>query len=180
VSADEPRTQPPLAGDELATLTGFLDHHRDTLRVKATGLDHAALHTPLAPTTMTLGGLLHHLAFVEDHWLRHLLLGQERAEPWAGVDREADPDWEWTVAPEVPDEQLWSRWEHAVGSSRAVVARVVAEDGDAALDRLCVRGRHDGERASLRWVLVHLVEEYARHNGHADLLREALDGTRGE
>ncbi|NYG56823.1 DUF664 domain-containing protein [Nocardioides perillae] len=175
------RTEAPLAGDELATLTGFLDHQRDTLRLKAAGLDHDQLHTALAPSSLTLGGLLHHLAFVEHWWTTHVLHGLPLAEPWASADWDADRDWELTTAPDVADGVLRRRWEEAVVESRARVAAVVAADGAAALDRLCVHGRHDdpAQRASLRWVLVHLVEEYARHLGHADFLREALDGTTG-
>lgn len=175
------RTEAPLAAGELATLTAFLDHQRDTLRLKAAGLDHAGLHTALSPTTLTLGGLLHHLAFVEHWWTSHVLLGRPFAEPWASLDWESDEDAEITAAPGLPVEELWRRYDDEVEASRARVAEVVAADGDRALDRLCVLGRHGdpAQRASLRWVLLHLVEEHARHLGHADLLRQAVDGTTG-
>lgn len=127
---DQPRTRPPLAGDELATLTGFLDHHRDTLRLKAGGLDHAALHTPLAPSTLTLGGLLHHLAFVEDYWWTYVLLGRRPAEPWASADWEADPDFELTTAPDLSRDQLWVRWEGAVTTARERLADLLRETID--------------------------------------------------
>jgi uncharacterized damage-inducible protein DinB len=170
------RTEPPLAGDEAATLLGFLDHQRATFAWKCFGLDGAALAAHLHPTTMTLGGLLKHLTLVEDSWLDERLLGSAPRAPWDTVDWAADPDWEWRTAAADPPEQLRTAWQQAVERSRRNVARVLATEG---LDRLGVE-LADGRRPSLRWVLVHLIEEYARHNGHADLLREAVDGVTGE
>jgi uncharacterized damage-inducible protein DinB len=171
-----PRTDPPQSAGELATLRGFLDFHRQTVLLKTDGLDAEQLNRTLAPSTMTLGGLLKHLAYVEHNWFHEVLLGRPTAEPWASVDWAADVDWDWhSAADDTPDE-LRALLLDTVARSDAIVDEV---GGD--LDRLSVRaGRSTGEPFSLRWVLVHMVEEYARHNGHADLLRESIDGVTGE
>ena len=159
-------------------LTSFLAFHRDTLRMKVEGLSADQLRTPLAPSTMTLGGMIKHLALVEDHWFSVVLLGNEPAEPWRSVDWEADGDWEWHSADQDAPEYLHRLLDEAVDTSERIVAQL-HEDG---LDRMSVRAsRHDGEGTfSLRWILVHMIEEYARHNGHADLIRESIDGSTGE
>ena len=100
--------------------------------------------------------------------------GQPDREPWAAVDWDADPDWEFRAAASLEPEQLRSRYREACERSRHVAATA------ADLDRLSVRPLRDGRRFTLRWVLLHLIEETARHAGHADLLREAIDGTVGE
>jgi uncharacterized damage-inducible protein DinB len=169
------RVDPALAGDERTTLTGFLDYHRDTLRMKVDGLTAEQLRATLPPSDMTLGGMLKHLAFVEHWWTSCVFLGQEYAEPWASVDWRSDADWDWHSAAEDGPEELRALFDAAVAASDAVVAA-------ADLDQLSVREsrREAGERFSLRWILVHLIEEYARHNGHADLIRESIDGVTGE
>ena len=103
----EARTDPPLRADELTTLRGYLDFHRDTLGWKTAGLDQQQLATPHPPSTMTLGGIMKHLALVEDHWFSVILLGNEQAEQWRDVDWESDPDWEWhTAADDTPEQQI--------------------------------------------------------------------------
>jgi len=171
------RTEPPLAGDELATLTGFLDFHRQTLAWKTAGLDAAGLSATTAASTMTLGGILKHLALVEDDWFGCCLLGRPPSAPWADVDWTADRDWEWHSAAEDSPDELRALWAGTVDQSRRDVAVAAASGG---LDQLAVRRWADGRAPSLRWILVHLIEEYARHNGHADLLREVVDGETGE
>jgi uncharacterized damage-inducible protein DinB len=171
------RPEPPLAGDEAATLLGFLDHQRATLDWKCSGLDPAGLRVTVAASSITLGGLLKHLAYVEDAWFSRWLHGQDRQPPWDTVDWEADPDWDWHSAAEDSPEQLSALWRDAVGRSRSLVAEALADGG---LDRLARRTWPDGRAPSLRWILVHMVEEYARHNGHADLIRESVDGRTGE
>ncbi|GEA84594.1 DinB family protein [Cellulomonas gelida] len=172
------RTDPPTTGDEAAILLGFVDFHRRTLLTKADGLDAAQLATRLEPSTMTLGGLLHHLAYVEDIWCSVVLHGNPPAEPWASVDWAADQDWEWTVAATLAPDELRRRYLAAVDRSDELVGPVLRTRGlDAVAAR---RDRQTDAEISLRWILVHLVEEYARHNGHADLIRESIDGLTGE
>ena len=126
---------------------------------------------------MTLGGLLKHLALVEDSWFGERLLGRPEGPPWDGVDWDADPDWEWRTAADDSPESLRTLWEASVARSRDAVEEAVADGG---LDRPADGALRDGTRPSLRWILVHMIEEYARHNGHADLLREQVDGVTGE
>lgn len=167
------RIDPPLAADEKTTLLGFLDYHRDTLRLKTEGLDAAQLAATLPPSEMTLGGMLKHLALVEHSWLRRVFLGEEFWEPWASADWDADWDWDWHSAVDDTPEQLRTLFDETVADSDEVIA-------GAGLDDLAVRPDKRGEHGSLRWILLHLVEEYARHNGHADLIRESIDGVTGE
>jgi uncharacterized damage-inducible protein DinB len=175
---DIERVDPPLATGEAATLLAFLNYHRDTLRLKAAGLDAAQLDTPHPPSSMTLGGLLKHLALVEDNWFSVVLLGNEDAAPWRDVDWDADPDWEWHTAAQDTPEQLRGALDDAIDASDRCVGRALNDGG---LDQLSVRESRRGEgRFSLRWILVHMIEEYARHNGHADLIRESIDGATGE
>jgi uncharacterized damage-inducible protein DinB len=171
------RPEPPLAADETATLLGFLDYQRATLAWKCSGLDAAGLGATLAPSTMTLGGMLKHLAYVEDLWFSRWLHGRDPSPPWDTVDWKADRDWDWHSAAEDTPEQLLTLWQHAVDRSRSLVAEALADGG---LEQLARRTWPDGRAPSLRWILVHMIEEYARHNGHTDLLRESVDGLTGE
>jgi hypothetical protein len=169
--------EPPLAGDEAATLLGSLERQRATFAWKCSGLDAAGLQARHAPSSMTLGGLLKHLALVEDNYFSRKLLGRELGPPWDTVDWDADPDWEWhSAADDTPDELL-ALWRAAVDRSRAAVTELLA-DGD--IWQLSRRAAPDGAAPSLRRVLVDLIEEYARHTGHADLIRESVDGLSGE
>lgn len=171
------RPEPPLAADETATLLGFLDYQRATLAWKCSGLDAAGLSATVGASSMTLGGLLKHLAYVEDSWFSRWLHGRDRQPPWDTVDWEADPDWDWHSAAEDSPEQLFELWEDAVARSRSLVAEALAVGG---LEQRARRTWPDGRAPSLRWILCHMIEEYARHNGHADLLRESVDGHTGE
>jgi len=171
------RPEPPQTADETATLLGFLDYQRATLAWKCAGLDATGLSATVGASSMTLGGLLKHLALVEDHWFSRSLHGQERQPPWDAIDWKTDPDWEWRSAAADSPEQLRVLWENAVARSRSLVAEALEEGG---LDRLARRTRPGGSAPSLRWILLHMIEEYARHNGHADLLRESVDGETGE
>jgi len=174
---DHGRPEPPLAGDETATLLGFLDYQRATLAWKCAGLDAAGLRATVGASSMSLGGLLKHMAYVESDWTARWLHGRDRQAPWDTVDWNADPDWEWHSAAEDSPIQLRALWDDAVARSRILVAEALADGG---LGRLAQRTWPDGRAPSLRWILVHLIEEYARHNGHADLLRESIDGDTGE
>jgi uncharacterized damage-inducible protein DinB len=169
------RTDPDAGGDELTLLRQFLDYHRDTLVMKASGLDKRQLATRSGRSTLTLAGLVKHMALVEDSWFQEVLLGRATPEPWAGVDWDADPDWEFHTAAGEEPEDLLRLYGTACERSRAAVAEV--DD----LDALSAKpSRRTGERFNLRWIMLHMIEETARHNGHADLLRENIDGVTGE
>ncbi len=174
---EQGRPEPPLAGDEVATLLGFLDFQRATLAWKCSGLDAAGLRATVGASSMTLGGLLKHLALVEDQWFSQFLHGRAPAPPWDTVDWKADRDWDWHSAADDTPEQLHALWRDAVARSRSLVEEALAGGG---LDQLARRTWPSGEAPSLRWIVCHMIEEYARHNGHADLLRESVDGVTGE
>ena len=168
------RVDPPLNGPEAEQLFGFLEYQRATLRLKTDGLDAAGLARTLPPSTMTLGGMLKHLALVEDYWFSYMFAGNDAARVFKDVDWDEDPDWEWRTAADDQPQALRSLLAEIVEHCRHVV------EGEH-LDALSVRpDRRTGERFSLRWVVLHLIEEYARHNGQADLIRESIDGQRGE
>ncbi|GAA2740721.1 DinB family protein [Terrabacter aerolatus] len=172
------RTDPPLTADEASTLVAFLDYHRDTLRMKTEGLTAEQLAQPLAPSTLTLGGLLKHVALNEASWFGEVLHGRPMPEPWASADWEADRDWELTSARDDSPEELRRLMDVSVGQARRDIDAALAEGGPEF--RSVKLSRKDGQEFSLRWILLHMIEEYARHNGHADLLREAVDGVTGE
>jgi Protein of unknown function (DUF664) len=169
--------EPPVAGGEAATLLGSLERQRATFAWKCGGLDAAGLRATHPPSSMTLGGLLKHLALVEDNYFSRKLLGRELGPPWNTADWEADPDWDWHSAADDTPEELLALWQGAVARSRAAVTEVLAA-GD--LGQLSKRAWPDGRAPSLRRILVDLIEEYARHTGHADLIRESVDGVVGE
>jgi uncharacterized damage-inducible protein DinB len=174
---EEGRPEPPLAADETATLLGFLEYQRATLAWKCAGLDAAGLAATVGVSSMTLGGMLKHLAYVEELWCSRRLRGRDRQPPWDTVDWNADRDWDWHSAAEDTPEELQALWQDTVACSRSLVAEALADGGLAGLARWTWP---DGGAPSLRWILFHLIEEYARHNGHADLLRESVDGLTGE
>ena len=171
------RPEPPLAGGEIATLLGFLEFQRATLGWKCAGLDADALQMPLKPSAMTLGGMVTHLAWVEDYWFTCVLLDRPAPPLWEAVDWDAEPDWDWRIADDSVPADLHTWWGQAKDRARAATTEAIAAGG---LEFRARRTLRDGSRPSLRWVLVHMIEEYARHNGHADLLREAIDGQTGE
>ena len=174
---DHGRPEPPIAAGETATLLGFLDYQRATLAWKCGGLDVAGLQAKVGVSSMTLGGMLKHLAYVEDYWFSQRLHGNDRRPPFDTVDWKADPDWEWHSAAQDTPEQLLALWQDSAARSRSLVAEALADGG---LERLARRRWPNGESPSLRWILVHMIEEYGRHNGHADLIRESVDGETGE
>ena len=167
------REDPPFEAGELETFLGFLDYQRLTLLHKCEGLSDEQLRIPLPTSSLTLAGLLLHCALDEDSWFSERFAGAEPMEPWASVDWDADPDWEFRTALDRTGEDLRATYTAACDRSRAVTA---AADPAA----LSVRPMRSGELFTLRWVVGHMIEETARHNGHADLLREAVDGVTGE
>jgi len=171
------RPEPALASDEATTLFSFLDYQRATFAWKCRDLGSDGLNTRIAASTMTLGGMMKHLALVEFGWFSRSLFGLDYSSPWDAVDWKSDPDWDWRTAAEDSAEYLRTLWSDAVTRSRRQAAEALSEGG---LDRLANRAWPDGRSPSLRWIMLHMIEEYARHNGHADLLREVIDGETGE
>jgi uncharacterized damage-inducible protein DinB len=168
------RIDPETTGDELLMLSQYLDYQRETLLSKVDGLTSEQLAQTHAPSMLTLAGLLFHLSLVEENWMEVRFAGLPDREPWASIDWEADPNWEFRTAADLGPVQLQSRYRVACDRSGDVVAK------STGLDQLSAKALRDGRHFSLRWVLLHLIEETARHAGHADFLREAIDGTVGE
>ncbi|HEY7597946.1 MAG TPA: DinB family protein [Actinophytocola sp.] len=162
------RPESPLIGGEREQLNGFLDFQRATVVWKATGLSDEQARRPLVASRLTaVAPLLSHLRYVERYWFSVVFEGRE--DTWA-VELESDPDIEFRVGLDAPLSRLIEEYEAECALNREIAAR---HDLDAT-------GSHRGEPVNLRWVLVHMVEETARHAGHLDLLRENIDGETGE
>ena len=174
------RTDPPNAGSETELLLAFLDFCRDTLRLKTDGLDAGQLGQRLEPSTMTLGGMLKHLAYVEDWWLNQVYAGNPEAEPWAAVDWKADNDWDWHSAAADTPEQLRTLYDDTIAASDRILREALAHPNAMETFSRRVFRQDPSRRFNLRWILIHLIEEYSRHAGHADLIRESIDGQVGE
>ncbi|HTF12163.1 MAG TPA: DUF664 domain-containing protein [Asanoa sp.] len=172
-------TEPPIAGDEVSTLLAGLERQRAIFAWKVSGLDEAGLAFRIESSELTLGGLIKHLAFIEDLKFNTMVLGEDLVAPWDAVDWENDQRWPWYSAAKDSPEDLYGLWHDAVGRARVAIDQAIAEGG------LDMRARYgfgdDPENAfSLRRMLFDTIEEYARHAGHADLIREALDGLVGQ
>ncbi|MEV7011276.1 DinB family protein [Streptosporangium sp. NPDC051022] len=164
------RVAPPLIADEAAMLYAWLDWHRETLALKCTGLSREQLVLrPVKPSGLSLLGLVRHMTEVERHWFRNVLHDQE-APPFYYTEQEPDGDFD--LLDSCPAEEALACWRAEVDDVRELYAGL-------SLDTLGRRQRR-GQDVSLRWILVHMIEEYARHNGHADLIRERVDGVTGE
>jgi len=167
---DDRRFRNPTTGDERTVLTGVLAAQRATLEVKCAGLDTVLADRSVPPSTLSLLGLVRHLADMERRWFRQVL-ATEDAPPRYATDTEPDGDFDGATADPAVVAEAWAAWRAEVAFAEAVTAdapdlETTGEDG--------WRGT-----VSLRWVLIHMIEEYARHNGHADLLRERIDGAVG-
>ena len=163
-----PRTDPPYVADERAMLTSWLAFHRETLRMKCEGLADEQLRTrAVPPSSLSLLGLVRHCADVERAWWRRAV---EQGQVTALFSDDANPDGDFDLVDDASVSEAFAAWEAECAHGDEVLAT-------KALDDL---GLRHGKDVSVRWVLVHLVEEYARHNGHADLLRERLDGVTGD
>jgi uncharacterized damage-inducible protein DinB len=162
---------------EAEAVLAVLERNRRTFAWKTGGLDRGGLAATTAASSMTLGGLVKHMALVEADWLVVKLAGQAYGPPWDEVDFGADPDWEWRTGAQDAPEEVYALWRSAVQRSRDVVAAVLQEGG---LDGAARFTGRDGRAASVREMLLDMIEEYARHTGHADLLRESVDGLVGE
>ena len=159
---------------ERDSLGQYLDYQRETILLKTEGLTKAQLAQQIPTSGLTLAGILYHLALVEESWFEEDFLGHEPRADFAGVDWKADPDYEFRTALEKEPDWLRRRYRDACDRAREVTA---AADS---LDDVSVSTRVGGKPFTLRWVMLHLIEETARHAGHADLLREAIDGVTGE
>ncbi len=159
-------------GDEVDTALITLERNRRTFAWKCADVDAAGMALRLGPSSVTLGGLLKHLAWVEELYFQHRLAGRAPMAPFDGLDLEADwDDWAWRTAADDSPQALRALWTDAVHRSRDSLAETLPNGG---LDQ----ATRDG--MSVRRLLADMIEEYARHTGHADLLREAVDGSTGE
>jgi uncharacterized damage-inducible protein DinB len=168
------RTDPDKNAPELTMLSEYLDVQREIMLFKSEGLTKSQMAQPLPPSDMTLAGLLYHLALVEEAWLEVRFAGLPRRDPWIDIDWDADPDWEWRTAQDLEPDAVRQRYEEACERSRQVVTN------SSGADQVSVASNDKGVHFTLRWVLLHLIEETARHAGHADLIRQSIDGLVGE
>ena len=168
--SDDNRPRPPATADERTMFAGWLDFHRATLELKCAGLTPAQLATrAVEPSTLSLLGLVRHMADVERGWFRRRLAGED-APPLYYSDEDPDGDFD-NLDPAAVDE-AFATWHAECDRAREIAAALPSLD-------VMVTDRA-GRKLSARWVLHHMIEEYARHNGHADLLRERIDGATGE
>ncbi|MBW5487020.1 DinB family protein [Streptomyces bambusae] len=165
------RAEPSTTAGEREMLDGWLDYHRATLAVKCAGLDEEQVRrASLPPSELTLMGLVRHLAEVERWWFREVMLGADLPDLYS---TRADVDGDFHFTDEDTFADALQVWEREVELARRAVA-------GRSLEELSVGRSRRGEQFNLRWVYTHMIEEYARHNGHADLLREQIDGATGE
>lgn len=169
--------EPSMTAGEVEMLLFALERSRAQFVWKCGGLDAAGLRKAHPPSAMTLGSLLKHLALVEERYIGEFLTERATWPSWIPTDIADHPDWEWHTAADDSPEDLYALWQDTVGRSRAAMARMLADGG---ADRPSTFTTEDGSSPNLRRVLVDLHDEYARHVGHADLLREAVDGLVGE
>ena len=170
----QPPVEPTEAPNERQGLEEFLDYYREVMRRKVIGLDSTALNKTVAASSLTLGGIIKHLSLVEEQWFVEDILGQELSEPWGSIDWQGDRDWDFESASADTPDYLLTLHAEACEQSRQILAGI--DD----LDTLVARVPSSGDRFNVRWVLIHMIEEYARHVGHADLIRESIDGATGD
>lgn len=169
--------EPPMAGTEVEQVLGALERLRWTFRFKVDGLGVDGLTTRVGPSSLTLGGLLKHLAVQEDYAFHVKLAGEGMPGDWADNGWDEDDDWDLAFTADDDPELNYRRYDAAVARSRTALDRAIAQGG---LDQPISLTGEGGEPVSLRRLVLDLVEEYGRHTGHADLLREAVDGRVGE
>ena len=170
MSEQSARVEPAYEAGETPMLTAWLDYERATLQMKCEGLTDGQLRErAVRPSTLSLLGLVRHMSEVERSWFRRVLQGED-APPLYYNDPD-DPDGDFDHVDSADVGEAFATWRAECDVARANVA---------AAPNLEVTGLRRDERVSLRWIMVHMIEEYARHNGHADLLRERIDGAVGE
>src|SRR3954463_5228275 len=177
MSEPTPQPSPTVAVSEVDSLVSVLERNRSAFAWKTSELDETGLRATTAASAMTLGGLVKHMALVEADWLAVKLAGQDYGSPWGTGDFDSDPGWEWRTGALDAPEDVYAVWQAAVSRSRDLVARVIDERG---LDGPASLTWPDGRTPTVRAMLLDMIEEYARHTGHADILREAVDGRVGE
>jgi hypothetical protein len=150
--------------DKASMLLQYLERQRATFAWKVGGLNAEQLRATHPPSALTLGGMLKHLARFEDDMSHEWLAGEGQIAPWNAIDWETDHDWDWRSAGEDTPEKLRAMWVDAVDRSRAMFNKVIEKAGVS---------------DPILYVLLNMIEEYARHNGHADLIRESIDGLVG-
>ena len=163
----------PTSTDERDVLGQYLDYQRETILLKTEGLTREQLGQRIATSDLTLAGILYHLALNEEGWFEVHFGGLGPREDFTGIDWDAEPDYEFHTALEKEPDWLRRRYREACNRARQVVARAASLDDQSV-------SPWQGKPFTLRWVILHLIEETARHAGHADLLREAIDGSAGE
>ena len=176
-SLDPPPWEPPLAGTETEALLGALNRLRTTFRWKADGLDSTSLQMRVGASTLTIGSLLKHLAAAEDYMFTTKMRGEPIGAPWDATGWDGSNDWDFTSAADDSPDELYTLYDAAVERSRA---RLAAALDDGGLDQRVHASEPGGTHANLRRLVCDLIEEYGRHTGHADLIREAVDGLTGE
>jgi uncharacterized damage-inducible protein DinB len=165
------RIDPPFIADERPMLESWLEYHRATLALKCDGLSAEQLRMrAVPPSTLSLLGLVRHMAEVERSWFQRTIAGREAPPRYYS---KADPDGDFDNVDDADPDEAFATWREECDASRHVLAGIVSLD-DPAL------GVRPGESVSVRWIVVHMIEEYARHNGHADLLRQCIDGATGD
>jgi uncharacterized protein DUF664 len=169
--------EPSMTPDEVEMLLFALARSRAQFAWKVGGLDAEALRRAHPPSAMTIGGLIKHMAGVEERKMALAVTGQRPAPPWDTIDPGEDPDFEWRTASDDSPEELYEMWRTSVERSKKATAEALADGG---LDRPAAIEFPGWGRVNLRRMLVDLHDEYARHVGHADLFREAIDGVVGE
>lgn len=161
-----PLPDPPYAADEKTTLAAFLDWYRDTILRKIEGLDKEAATRRLVPSSTTLLGIVKHLAYVERNWFQSAFLG----EPSRRLRTAADPDAEFRIEPGESVDDITGLYRREVERNQQIVAGASLDDHARRADRTGY---------TLRWIMVHMIDETARHAGHADILREQIDAATG-
>lgn len=161
------------AADERTTLLQFLDFYRAIVRRKAEGLTAGQMSETVASSSLTIGSITKHLARVEDFWLTMSFAGAALSEPWNSAPWDDEPEWDLTSARDDTPDELLDLFDAACSRSRRILDQASLDDQAALPSR-------DNGTPTLRWILVHLIEEYARHAGHLDFLREAVDGSVGD
>jgi uncharacterized damage-inducible protein DinB len=170
--SEDPRVDPPIVADEHDMLVSWLDYHRETLAFKCDGLsDDQLKERSVPPSSLTLLGLVRHMADVERGWFRQVFAGEDVPDIY---QRDDDIDADFNGAADSDAASAFAAWRAECEQARQIVAAAPS------FDALATRPTRRGNMMSLRWIMVHMIEEYARHNGHADLLRERIDGVTGD